>query len=830
MPLGSMDKDMLKKKHSFVGWANCLPILLDLKNRTAKILCALLLALLIAPQIATAQTTLDSGELSSWSVARKLQEVAHELAGAGQLSDAQVEQAITLFTTVIELDSTAKQTIPQMIRLIARHGQQQHYELMSKLILSYVDTDADLEVLREGIAYLQQGLNTREEREKALEEIIGYFGGRNKILDSDLATELGLLKEQKSDLESAKSFFVQAYYNNKYNRLAFIKLAELARDEMQPVMFLEHTRLAFGQNPLDIESAVTFAQYAESMQLYDTAAAAYQYCVELFMYLQPNDPIPESLYLPWAISSYNTQRSAHMCLQIAATVRQSGRFNLLLEAIAAKAAIKIGDDAQAYSILKAAEQKALATVAEKQPLTAIEFQTVNYEQLAWFYSLVIADANKAVEWANKAYSTDPNSPDAAALLAYSLTLKGKTDWAKLLIENYKLNQIAELALAMIQLSKAQKDNAIETLKSLIAKDPGSLAAERARDMLTEQDVEYVPPIDPELILNAIGAKSQQNLVPQFVEPDKILTVELKLGGSNFSYASNFEGSIAITNNSAEPLVISNDGLFKGNIRIDAAVTGDIQADIPNLVLARIRPSSPIAPGQNHVMPVRLFTGRLAKILQSHPQAALKIEFTIFLDPIITEQGAVINGIYGLEPTKVTAGRSAVELNTKYLQYRLDSLSRGRPGLRVKSIQLFAGLLAEQQQYAGIEPPYRLMSAEWMPDLLNSALAQGLADSDWEIRVHTMAEMLAIQLDYKLITAISDNLNHRQWPVRLMGLYLLSKKQNEGFNKVLDWTARVDNNEQVRKMAIALGAKNPTKKPTQKQKNPPTPQPGLAPLK
>ncbi len=376
-----------------------------------------------------------------------------------------------------------------------------------------------------------------------------------------------------------------------------------------------------------------------------------------------------------------------------------------------------------------------------------------------------------------------------------------------------------MALAIIQLSKLQKDNAIETLKSLIPKDPGSLAAERARELLTEQDAEYVPPIDPDLILNAIGAKSQQDLVPQFVEPGKILTVELKLGGSNFSYASNFEGSVAITNNSAEPLVISNDGLFKGNIRIDAAVTGDIQADIPNLVLARIRPSSPIAPGQNHVVPVRLFTGQLAKILHSHPQAALQIEFTIFLDPLITEQGALVNGIYGLEPTKVTAGRSAVELNKKYLQHRLDSLSRGRPGLRVKSIQLFAGLVAEQQQYAGIEPPYRLMSAEWMPDLLNSALAQALADNDWEIRVHTMAELLSIQLDYKLRNADSDNLNHRQWPVRLMALYLLTKKQGQDFSKVLDWTARVDNNEQVRNMAIALGAKTQTKKP--KTKKPPT---------
>jgi hypothetical protein len=58
----------------------------------------------------------------------------------------------------------------------------------------------------------------------------------------------------------------------------------------------------------------------------------------------------------------------------------------------------------------------------------------------------------------------------------------------------------------------------------------------------------------------------------------------------------------------------------------------------------------------------------------------------------------------------------------------------------------------------------------------------------------------------------------------MALYLLSKKQDAGFNRVLDWTARVDNNEQVRKMAVALGAKQTPNKTATKQKNPQNPLP------
>ncbi len=111
-------------------------------------------------------------------------------------------------------------------------------------------------------------------------------------------------------------------------------------DQIAPAMYLEHLRLVLGQNPAHLEAALGFAQYAEQLQLYETAEDAYEYCADLFRFLYPSQPLPASIYLPLAISSYNTQRNQHKCLQIAERMRQDGRFDLLLEAIAAKAAVK----------------------------------------------------------------------------------------------------------------------------------------------------------------------------------------------------------------------------------------------------------------------------------------------------------------------------------------------------------------------------------------------------------------------------------------------------------------------------------------------------------
>jgi hypothetical protein len=124
-----------------------------------------------------------------------------------------------------------------------------------------------------------------------------------------------------------------------------------------------------------------------------------------------------------------------------------------------------------------------------------------------------------------------------------------------------------------------------------------------------------------------------------------------------------------------------------------------------------------------------------------------------------------------------------------------------------------------------EPLYKYMYADWMPELLKSALVHNLASDDWVAKVHTMAAMLSLPLDYQLINALAENLNDTHWPSRLMALYLLAKKQDASFNKVLDWTAEYDSNPLVRDMAIALGAAKPQNTDELSTEGQPTEQPG-----
>ncbi|HUT30834.1 MAG TPA: hypothetical protein VMX13_13660 [Sedimentisphaerales bacterium] len=757
-----------------------------------------------------AQEPSNSERLLSSSVAQEFYEIAHELANSEDAGPAQIEQAITLMTASANLDPAADYVLPELIRLICRHPGADYANLMYKSLVQYVDKSVDLDVVRQAISYLLERLNSREDRERLFAELLKNLGGKNKVLDSVLATELGLLMAQKPDLQAAKFYFMQAYTNNKYNRLAFAKLAELMGDQIRPPIYLENLRLALGENPLDLQTALAFAHYAERLQLYQTAADAYEYCAELFRFLKHPEPLPPSIYLPWAISCYNTRDRLSKCLEIASDLRQSGRLDLLLEAVAARAAMKTGNTEEASRILRAAERSATTPTGAD----AAGGSQVSATQLAWFYCFALPDVNAAIEWANKAYSADPTSPTVAGLLAYALTMDGQVQWAKLLVDNYEHNQIAELAAARIQLTQGERGLAIETLKSAIAEDPGSLAAERAKQVLAEQGVEYLPPVDPDIVLSMLRTEFGQTIVPKFLSPEKIVSVQLQLLDGGFSYGSKFEGNVVITNHSTGPLLLSEEGLLKGNIRVDARITGDLDEQIPNLLSVRVRPASPINPGQSMLVPIRLAAGRLRQILLAHPQASLDIEFTVITDPAINSEGRLVNR-FGIEPARLLVKRPGIELTRKYLQNRLESLAKGQQGQKIRTVHLFAGLLMEQSLMANRKPMYKFASAGWMPDLLRAALLRSLADEDWIVRLHTMVAMLSLPLDYAFIDSISGNLSDDRWPLRLMSTFLLAKSGDPNFAKVLDWTAKYDSNQLVRQMAVALGGTRPeqTEAPT-----------------
>lgn len=735
----------------------------------------------------------DQNDIYSPTIARNFYEKGYELGNLGQPSSQQFKQSLVFYKAARRVDSSANYLIADMIRLLCRDTENNRSDMVNQLLIQYVNESADLDVTNTAVNYLLEHLNSREKREQLLEQLREDIGVENDTLDSELATLKGMLRLETADTNSASKLFMEAYSKNPYNTLAFDQLAQYQPSAITREMVLANLRNKITKNPLDINNTATFADRCKQYGLYQTAAEGYEYCSNLFNYLKPDTPLPESIYLPWIVSTYNSSNGATKCLKIAEQIRSSGEFSPIVEVIAAKAAEKIGNSELSNQILDNAGQEiAKSTQDDKIPP----------EQVSWFYLFGKKEPDKALDWANKAYAQDPNNESAAGMLAYSLVLNGQTEWAEPLLEKYQQSPIARLAQAEIFLSRDDTEQAIENLKEVISLAPASLEAERARQLLEENNSQYVESEQPEMIRKALMSRFGEKIVPDFVPIEEALSVKFNTKGMKFAYGNDFSCSMIITNTSNRKILVGDNCLLKGNIRVDVKLTGDVEKEYPALISRRVRPSQPIQPNRSMVIPLKVKKGRLKQFLESHPQAQTRLQLTGYIDPVKNRQGKIVNNLTALEPAQIEVQRGKIRLTTQYLQNRLHSLGRNSP----KSGDLFIGLLKEIQLMENREPPYRLMYADWMPDLIKSAIEQVLTQDGWIVKVRSLLEMEGLKLDYKLTNAVAACLNSEHWPTRLSAVYLLSKSNQEGFDKALNHIANYDSNELVREMALATGAK------------------------
>jgi tetratricopeptide (TPR) repeat protein len=751
-------------------------------------------------------------------VGQKFYDLAYELAHSKHPAARRIEQARVFASASMELGSNIKDAQKLLLELAVMSSGPNNFEAVRSLLISYVDESADVDLAKRAVLYLLGHPNTTQRKEDLLEQLLGTIGGRNVVLDSELTELMGRIKLEKGDVESAEFYLMQAYKKNRYNETAFSKLMEIKPERVGPTIYLERLRLKLRENPTDIGAALALAEQAEKLQLYDTAAGVYEYSANLFNYLYPSEVLPSRIYLPWAVSSYNSREHQAKCLEIAQQIQEEGRFDLRLEALAAKIITKMGDGDVATQIIQDAEEKALSLLSQSstQPVdgaenpAADEPEQISITQLAWFYCFALPIPDQALHWANKANLAEPNSPTCEALLAYALMMNNQVEWARPLVNAVPGTQIEELTLAQIQLFEGRRDSATETLNSAIAKDPGSFAAERAKELLSQMGQKYRPPVDSDAVLSMLTKVFQENLVPVFKAPEDMFSVRLVIRGDEFPFGSEFSGDVEIANNSAEPLVISDEALFRGNIRIDADISGDINKKIPSVFFDKIRDVLFIEPGGNMVIGVRVFTGELRQILVAHPQASVIIDFTVYADPVGTNRNKVTNRLTNMQPHKVRIERPGLELTGQYLRSQLDLISTDNVKRQTEIARVFVSLLKEQHKMLNRQPLYRLMYAEWMAPLLRKALLQKIllrqdtSDEQWPAKVHTMLEMVSLPLDYELTSAAATNLSSSNWAVRMTALYLLGKAGGSDFDKVLDWAARNDPSRYVRDMAIALG--------------------------
>jgi hypothetical protein len=738
--------------------------------------------------------------LSSTLAAEALFQTGYQLCTRENVTLSQAKQAMILFNAALMLDGRADYVPPEIINLAGRYPQGDFSPLVKTALEKYLEIghSADLEVASKAVQYLLEKLGTREERQQLLQTMLDKYGNMNPFFASELATQLGLLSTETADTASAQKFLLYAISLNGYNKLAFNTLVQTAQNDKQSlpdIAYLNSLRLAVRTNPLDVASAYNFSRLAESLGLYGPSAAGYKYCIQANNYVNSSNTYSPEYYRPWALNAMNA-RNYRLCFSILQQVRGFGVFDVMVEAITGVSAKESEDKGQGTTILNTIKHNAAQILAGQLQATPTQLQ-----DYAWYYAFVEDSNADALTWATKAYDADNNSVNAQAFLSYALVINGQQDLAKPMLKKIgTTTQVAAMAKAAIFDANGNDSNAIELLKAAVASAPGTFEAKKAKEMLKKLGSEYVPPVNAGAMETALANEYGQNYFSEFMAPDKMISVSLKTSGNAFSYGSALDAQLVILNNYTEPMIIGPDSIVKGVIRTDLRVTGDLTYKMEEYIVRTVQPAYEIKPGSALFVPLKLTEGKLRPILDCYPQANLNLEITVYLDPQKARNGNLKN-IFGTDPVKVIVKRRKLELDTLYLQQRFDALKSGKQGQKIKSVQLFAGLLAEQQKLADMKNRYKFLYCE--PGLLTSAIAKCMGEDDWVLKVETMTALQDVNLDYRLVDAISEQLDYKAWPVRLLAVFTLADEQGANFQPVLKWVSTNDTQELVKDMATEL---------------------------
>ena len=92
-----------------------------------------------------------------------------------------------------------------------------------------------------------------------------------------------------------------------------------------------------------------------------------------------------------------------------------------------------------------------------------------------------------------------------------------------------------------------------------------------------------------------------------------------------------------------------------------------------------------------------------------------------------------------------------------------------------------------------------------PSFLTNVITNNIGNDDWMVKTGAMYNLLDLRppLDDEITMAVSENVNDKNWPVRMVALYMLSRTQSNSFLPVLEWKANNDPHTNVRRLAEVL---------------------------
>ena len=583
------------------------------------------------------------------------------------------------------------------------------------------------DTLKRALDFILGTINLREERTAYLESILNDYPKSCPELASYAAFNLANLSRETFDDKTADSYLKKAIELDPLSLEAREALLAIHPENNDLDAKAKLLKLKFALNPYDFKTSFLYSMFLRGFGRYEEAVKLFAWTADLFEYMT-GQYLSSDIYTPW-IETLAAMKGNKLDAYNAIMARISpDEFDMRAESYR----IQFDPNYSVDDFEKKINKMWLANDTK-----------INDGKMAWFYTFVKPDVEKAFDYAKKAYIHMPADQSVRDIYAYNLMKRGDFSRVNIFLSAANTHQAARIAMGLSHVDKIDED----MIRMAAESNPLSYEGLEAIRILKENGTPYIAAVLPDKF-NAFDTPDGSLVPDKFVAPQDAIAIKITVAGKGYNPVTEaLPVNVSIENKLSRPLYIRNGGCFPGRIVVSCSVSGDVTAK--DVLVANVvnQSSKPLLPGKVKNIEMDICKGQLFGILKKYPQANLLIT------PEITILGVI--GENQLQPTSRYAGEEIsvmriASLDSNFLSATYKTLTSGSELEKLTAASIFTDLYIESQsnpEYAHKATPVAL---------LVKAVEKGLTTGDDAVEKRILAHLYGQPLPESTISIITHN--------------------------------------------------------------------------
>jgi len=610
------------------------------------------------------------------------------------------------------------------------------------------------------------------------------------VVASELHRQLARHHFQQQELQPAAAEVEKALRLNPMNVAARDLAYQMFRETEPALQRVETALQLISINPAQANLVWDLAALLDRLSLHEQAQQWYRRATALHRHANAG-AVPAEFQYRLAVS-YADARDFAGARKAADTALRTDPSLLTARLVRARALTELGQADAAAADLDAVAKaygSMIDGVFEKKDFAAAA-------EIAWFYCFHRPDAKRALELATLAVSEPQPSHLAQVAHGFALHLNHRTKEAiEALTPLAPIDQFAAYELAVAQIERGMKDQAIATLQQAATIQYTGIAHDLIAELLTRNG-EKPPPAPPQDKVLAALKKFPRDVFDYPRRPGDFLKVQMRFASDPLSPGDPVNVVFRLENVGPFPITFGEGFMAMPLVALSARVGGESAQTYENYlqVLMNARPT--LLPGDVFEKQVSIDVGPVREYLRQSVAHSVPIELTAMFDPVYGDSGLTAGlGTITVEP--IEAVRTAFDVSPEGMTVLFQQARAAAVGGRIRAAGRIGAILAAAQ--SGL--PDAMCNA--LPiDSLQQALAVLISDQDWRVRAHAVVAAGWSPLNQDLTVAAAACVRDREPIVKVLAVRLFAEQHGEKFRAVLEQLRKSDPSPFVRMMATS----------------------------